>query len=211
MPNLKVLQDQPEKLKSQLYGFDGSNVLPLLTDNTGRTNIRPLTISDTITTVATDLDIRDLANGTDSIAVYGNDGTQNRLIKTNADGQLDVRPLTSTDTVTTIVSISHLEIEPVVFETGNAYVGSSGQDVSIWRTYSFFAENTSATANSATLIVQISPDNIKWVDDSSETVLAQGEFTVLSASRYLRYARVAYKSTTTDQAADIAITFQAQG
>ncbi|SDN26287.1 hypothetical protein SAMN04488502_1161, partial [Dendrosporobacter quercicolus] len=85
MPNLKVLQDQPAQLKSQLYGFDGANVRPLLTDNTGRTNIRPLdTSTDSVTVAATDLDVRDLTAATDSILVYGNDGTSNQLIKTNA-------------------------------------------------------------------------------------------------------------------------------
>ncbi|NLP41691.1 MAG: hypothetical protein GX348_05745 [Veillonellaceae bacterium] len=261
MANLKVLQDQPEKLKSQLYGFDGTNVVPLLADETGRTNIRlltnadtvtavandldirdlanttdsvsvygndgtqnriikttetgqldirPLTSSDNVTVTATDLDIRDLANTTDSVAVYGNDGTQNHIIKTTDTGQLDIRPLTSDDTITAVMSIAHTETDLGAFATTDTYTGTPGQDVSVWRTFTFFVENTSAEANSAVFKLQISPDNTKWVDDSAEVTLDQGAFNIASTSHYLRYARVAYKSQAPGQSANLNITFQAQ-
>ncbi|NSL50078.1 hypothetical protein HSX37_18880, partial len=126
MPNLKVLQDQPAQLKSQLYGFDGANVRPLLTDNTGRTNIRPLdTSTDSVTVAATDLDVRDLTAATDSILVYGNDGTSNQLIKTNASGQTDIRPLTIADQVT--VSAADLDVRDLTAATDSILVyGNDG-------------------------------------------------------------------------------------
>ena len=331
MPNLKVLQDQPEQLKSQLYGFDGANVRPLLTDNTGRTDIRPLssstdsiaisatnldirdltnatdnvlvygndgttnrviltnnlgqtdirplttadqvtvsatnldvrdltnatdnvlvygndgttnrviltnasgqtdirplTTADQVTVSATNLDVRDLTNATDNVLVYGNDGTTNRIILTNASGQTDIRPLTAadqvtvsatdldirdlssaTDSVTAIVSVSHTEPAADNVTTSDTYAGT-GQDVSTWRTFSFFIENTSATAVSGTVKIQISPDNTKWVDDGAEYILEQNETTVLVTSKYLRYARVAYKSTVAATPANLSISFQAQ-
>ena len=280
MPNLKVLQDQPEQLKSQLYGFDGSSVRPLLTDNTGRTDIRPLdTSTDSVTVIATDLNIRDLSNTTDNILVYGNDGTNNQLIRTNASGQTDIRPLTTadqvtviatdlnirdlsnttdnilvygndgtsnqlirtnasgqtdirpltaadqvtvsatdldirdlnsaTDSITAIVSVNHTESGPTAVTTTNTFSGT-GQDIATWRTFSFFVANASSTAVSATIKIQISPDNTTWVDDGAEYTLAQNEATVLVTSRYLRYARVAYQSAVADTPADLSITFQAQ-
>jgi hypothetical protein len=229
MPNLKVLQDQPEQLKSQLYGFDGTSVRPLLTDGTGRTDIRPLNSStDSVAVSATDLDIRAITNTSDNILIYGNDGSNNVVIKTNASGQTDIRPLTTadqvtvsatdldirdlnsaTDSVTAIVSVNHIEPAAANVTTDNSYAGT-GEDVATWRTFSFFIENTSVTAVSATVKVQISPDNTKWVDDGAEYILSQGETAVLVTSKYLRYARIAYKSTVADTPANLSIAFQAQ-
>jgi hypothetical protein len=231
MPNLKILQDQPDKLKNQIYGFDGTSVRPLLTDTTGRTDIRPLSsITDSVGVTATDLDVRDLSNTTDNILVYGNDGTTNQVIKTNTSGQIDIRPLTvldtvsvtatdldirplnsSTDSVVAVVTVNHFEDSPAEVTTSNAYEGTTAQEVTTWRTFSFFIENTSAGANSATVKIQISPDNVRWIDDGAEETLDQNAMTVLVTSRYLRYARVAYKSTTADSPSYLSIIFQAQG
>ncbi|GBG57468.1 hypothetical protein SPFL3101_02812 [Sporomusaceae bacterium FL31] len=150
------------------------------------------------------------------------------MILTNATGQTDIRPLTTadqvtvsatdldiraldsvTDSVTAIVSVSHTEPAADNVTTSDTYAGT-GQDVATWRTFSFFIENTSATAVSGTVKIQISPDNTKWVDDGAEYVLEQNETTVLVTSKYLRYARVAYKSTVTATPADLSISFQAQ-
>ncbi|QJW48576.1 hypothetical protein HA075_24710 [bacterium BFN5] len=141
--------------------------------------------------------------------VYGNDGTSNVIIKTNATGQTDIRPLTTADEVTAVVSVSHTEPAAESVTTADTYTGT-GQDVSTWRTFSFFIENTSATAVSGTVKVQISPDNTKWVDDGAEYVLDQNETTVLVTSKYLHYARVAYKSTVAGTPATLSISFQAQ-
>ncbi|SDN38130.1 hypothetical protein SAMN04488502_1264, partial [Dendrosporobacter quercicolus] len=157
------------------------------------------------------------------------DGTSNQLIKTNASGQTDIRPLTiadqvtvsatdldvrdlnsATDSITAVVSVLHAESDPIAVTTTDALAGIS-QDIATWRTFSFFVENTSATAVSATIKMQISPDNNKWVDDGAEYTLAQNEITVLVTSRYLRYARVAYQSTVAGTPANLNITFQAQG
>jgi hypothetical protein len=46
-------------------------------------------VSGNVTVSGTDIDIRDLTNATDSIAIYGSDGT-NRLIKTDSSGAIQV-------------------------------------------------------------------------------------------------------------------------
>ncbi|NSL50142.1 hypothetical protein HSX37_19315, partial len=69
-----------------VYGNDGTSNQLIKTNASGQTDIRPLTIADQVTVSAADLDVRDLTAATDSILVYGNDGTSNQLIKTNASG-----------------------------------------------------------------------------------------------------------------------------
>ncbi|GAV24128.1 hypothetical protein ciss_00610 [Carboxydothermus islandicus] len=229
MPNFKVLQDQPEKLKNQAYGFDGTVVRPLKTDNTGRPDIRPITNSTdsilvygndgtanqvlktnssghiavytdgatALNITATDLDIRNLSNTQDNILIYGYDGTQNRAIKTDANGNL------MSTTIRTFTEYS---------ETGtttDTYTGSTAQDVSTMATYTMFVKNT-GTTNSATVKLQISPNNTDWLDDSAEVTLTPGSSTALSASTFLRYIRVAYKSTLLGQSTDLNIIFQGQ-
>ncbi|MPN37216.1 hypothetical protein SDC9_184732 [bioreactor metagenome] len=108
------------------------------------------------------------------------------------------------------MSIAHIESDLGASVTTDTYAGTPSQDVSGWRTFTFFVENTSGEARSAAFKIQISPDNSKWVDDSAEITLTQGQFNIASASHYLRYARVAYKSKEPTQAANLHITFQAQ-
>jgi len=201
MPNFKILQDQPEKLKNQAYGFDGTTVRPLKTDNTGRPDIRPITNSTdsilvygndgtanqvlktnssghvavytdgatALNITATDLDIRNLSNIQDNILIYGYDGTQNRAIKTDVNGNLlsaTIRSFTEYSETAT---------------TTDTYTGSTAQDVSTMATYTMFVKNTGAT-NSATVKLQISPNNTDWLDDSAEVTLNPGDFTAFSAN-----------------------------
>jgi hypothetical protein len=111
--NVEVDLDHADDSVS-IYGNDGNDGAG--TDRKVKTNangqldivatdldIRALTSgTDTVTVVqttasnlnahvsATDLDIRDLTNGTDNVAVYGNDGLTNRVLRTNATGNLDI-------------------------------------------------------------------------------------------------------------------------
>ncbi|GAV22145.1 DUF6385 domain-containing protein [Carboxydothermus pertinax] len=229
MPNFKVLQDQPEKLKNQAYGFDGTVVRPLKTDDTGRPDIRPLANSTdsilvygndgttnqvlktnssgyvavytdgatALNITATDFDIRNLSNIQDNILIYGYDGTQNRAIKTDASGNL------LSSTIRTFSEYTEAVI------TGDTYTGSTAQDVSTMATYTMFVKNTGAT-NSATVKLQISPNNSDWLDDSAEVTLTPGSSTAFTVSTFLRYIRVAYKSTLPGQSTDLSVIFQGQ-
>lgn len=49
-----------------------------------------ITVDGAVTVSASDLDIRSLSESQDSILVYGNDGTTNHALKTDADGNLQV-------------------------------------------------------------------------------------------------------------------------
>ena len=78
----------------------------------------------TVTVQATNLDIRDLANATDSVAIYGSDdgGTTNRIIKTDATGavQIDVESIgtvTITGTVTANAG-TNLNTSALALESG---------------------------------------------------------------------------------------------
>jgi len=229
MPNYKIIQDQPEKLKNQTYGYDGSTVRPLKTDNTGRPDIRPL------------------SNTTDNILIYGSDGTDNQVIKTNTSGHLavftegatalnisatdlDIRDLSNSTDNILIYGFDGSENKPIKIDangnimastarsfteyseqvsTGNNYTGSTSRDVSTMATYTFFAKNT-GSSNSAIVKLQISPNTTDWVDDSMEITLAPGDTTVLTPSTFLRYIRLAYKSAVADQSTDLDVVFQGQ-
>ncbi|NLW16071.1 MAG: hypothetical protein GX033_00125 [Firmicutes bacterium] len=178
-----------------VYGSDGVDNQPLLTDATGA-----LAIQDnggSLTVDATDLDIRDLDNTTDSVLVYGNDGDNNVALLTDANGVLQVA----------VVS-SYREASETV-NTGATFVGSTAQDISLHPNYTWFIKNTGV--NTATVKLQISPNYVDWVDDGMDHELEAGESMVLVANVFLRYTRVAYQSTVTDEDTTLELTWQAYG
>jgi len=180
-----------------VYGNDGTDNKVLLTDDTGRLIIT----TDGVTPIdveATDLDIRDLTNVSDSIAVYGNDGTDNVVLLTDAAGKLQANAnhiFTNTDLGTVT--------------TADAYAFSAAQDISNENSYAFFVNNTSDTI-SATLKVQLSPNNTVWVDDGDEVPLVGVGATILTSNKYLKYIRIGYKSTVAASPASLDIIFQSQ-
>ena len=178
-----------------VYGSDGVDNQPLLTDATGA-----LAIQDnggSLTVDATDLDIRDLDNATDSVLVYGNDGVNNVALLTDANGVLQVAA------VSTFMEASE------VVNTGATFVGSTSQDISLVPNYTWFIRNTGA--NSATVKLQISPNNVDWLDDGTSQEVESGEAIVLVANVFLRYTRVAYQSTETDEDTTLELIWQAYG
>ncbi|MGL4736948.1 MAG: DUF6385 domain-containing protein [Cellulosilyticaceae bacterium] len=218
-----------------VYGNDGTANRILKTNATGQMDVRPLTAADVVTAVVSQAD--------DSIAVYGNDGTTNRVLKTNATGQMDVRPLTAADVVTAVVSqtddsiavygndgttnrvlktdangvlsvnTTYSFVDTTLVDadaTTNAYQYTAAQDISGKTSYAFFVKN-SDVANSATIVVQLSPNNTDWVDDTTEAVILAGGMTITTSNKFLKYIRVAYKSTVADAAAEVSIIYQAQG
>jgi len=68
----------------------GTDLVPLV-DSDGHLQVDVLS-SGALTVQATNLDIRDLTNATDSVAIYGSDdgGTTKRIIKTDAGGAIQV-------------------------------------------------------------------------------------------------------------------------
>ena len=276
MPGMPIYQDSPANLKNQIFATDGSAVINVQADSTGRlkvatdsaspldvsvdetvnsiavygndgttnqiikTNatgqldIRPLTVSDTVSVNITQAD--------DSIAVYGNDGTTNRIIRTNATGQLDIRPLTSSDTVN--VDISEATDSIAVYgsdgtdnhvlltdstgvlqvnsartfvnstlttsATTDSYQYTTQQEIAQLNTYQFFVKNTGDT-NNVTVVVELSPNGTDWVVDSDERQVNPGAATIITSSKFLRYIRLGYKSTSTGASTTINVIFQGQG
>lgn len=249
MPGLPVYQDSASQLKSQIFGYnlDEDEVKNLLTDNDGKLIIT----TDATTPIdveAVDLDIRDLINATDSVAVYGNDGTDNQILLTDATGRLiittdgttpidveavdlDIRDLTNaTDSVAvygndgtdnqilltddtgkleTLNNHNFTDVNFGTLTTADAYAYVAGQDISNSISYSFYVKNTDLVY-SVNLQVQLSPDDINWVDDGAVTALLANTATILSANKFLKFIRLGYKSTLPLTPADINIIFQSQ-
>lgn len=74
-----------------IMGTDTTNPQAIAVDSSGNVQVDVLTMPTT-TVEATNLDIRDLTNASDSVAVYGSDdaGTTKRILKTDAGGALQV-------------------------------------------------------------------------------------------------------------------------
>lgn len=179
MPNNIVFNNVASQLKTQLYGYDGSSVVPIQTDASGNIKIVgvsgdtipvsiadpvTVTIPDTVAITAAELDIRDLT------------GTRDSVIK--AGSYFSDDDSTLADIASTGIALT---------------VDNSQQDI-----YSFYVRNTGAAAVSVKL--QISPtDNADYFTDdpSGETSIADGDADVLVAQKFLRYTRLYYDASDT--------------
>jgi hypothetical protein len=93
-----ILPDGASTSANQISGGQktqivGSNGLSANVNNQGQLETHlsaPIVFGGTMTVTATDLDIRNLANATDSVAIYGSDdgGTTKRIILTSASGAI---------------------------------------------------------------------------------------------------------------------------
>jgi len=254
LPNYRVFTEQASDFKSLVYGNDGTTDRVLLTDSSGALAIYAdtaldveITSSTTLTVTATDLDIRDITNATDSILVYGNDGSSNQVILTNASGavgvyshsaldvtatDLDIRDITNaTDSILVygndgtsnrvLLTDTSGNMQTVLYRrqatdtseeglsTATDFAGSTARDIGEQSQVTFAVKNTGTTYG-ATVKIQLSPNNSDWIDDTAETNISAGEMVALVPGKYLRYARVAYKSQTAGQDTSLTIWYQAQ-
>lgn len=177
-----------------IYGNDGTSNVVILTDASGALAIQDN--NGSITVDATNLDIRDLDEAADSVQIYGYDGAQNRAIKTDANGRLEVSTLGAFAEATEDVT------------TGNAFIGSTARDVSQYPHYTWFVKNGGLT-NSADLQLQISPNNSDWVVDGTVETLGPQSLLAMVPNIFLRYTRLSYKSTVSDAATALSLTWQA--
>lgn len=177
----------------QIYGFDSTNLQPILTDASG-----VLAIQDnggTITVDASNLDIRDLSATSDNIQIYGFDGTNLQQIQTDTSGNLiQTRAFTeATETVT----------------TNGTFTGATARDTSRDGNYSFWVQNTGGT-NSADVRLEISPDTTSWLADTSTVTVGPNTAAVMVVNKFLKWTRVAYRSTTAGSTTSLSIVFQGQ-
>lgn len=87
--------------------------------------------------------------------------------------------------------------------TGNASV----RDASTYRIYTFAAKNAGAV--SAWVTLEISPDNVTWIVDGPEQEIVPGSMLALTPRFFLRYTRLAFR--TTSGITPLFIWWQAQG
>lgn len=182
-----------------IYGNDGTNNKIIKTDSNGKIEIS--SIQNTVDTNITNenLDIRDLSNSQDSIAIYGNDGSTNRIIATDSEGIIKVA-----NTKRIFTSTSNTELT-----TSDSYTYLSFVDVSMYSEYVFYVKNTGT--NSADIVIEISPtDQSSDVIQHIEATIEGGDKTLYMPSKFLKYARLGYKSTTSSQSTTLDVYFQAR-
>ncbi len=194
MPNYKVFQDVPASLRARLHGVDGATDVAIVVDPSGVLAIQDNNSS--LTVDATNLDIRDLTNTSDTVQIFGSDGTVNRAILTDATGRLQMMMVASFSEATESVG------------TTTGFTGSTGRDISTVPNYSWFVSNTGAL-NAADVQLEISPNNLDWVTDGAVTTVLAGTATVVVPSIFLRYTRVSYRSTVGGADTTLVLTWQA--
>ncbi|WP_242855725.1 DUF6385 domain-containing protein [Ruminiclostridium josui] len=173
-----------------VYGNDGTTNRILKTNATGQLDIRPLTSSDTVNV--------DISHETDSIAVYGSDGTDSHVLLTDSNGVLQVSQ-----------SRNFIDSTLATSATTDSYQYTAQQEIAQLTTYQFFVKNTGDT-NNVTVLVELSPNGTDWVADSEEREVKPGEATIITSSKFLKYIRLGYKSTTSSSSTDINVIFQGQ-
>jgi len=180
-----------------IYGTDGTTNKPILTDTDGKLVISS---TGTLSITATDLDIRNLDNAQDNILIYGLSSSGNTAISTTTSGDVNIN-----HNARRFFEASYLNLT-----TTDSYQYTTFIDVSSYSTYSFYVKNT-GTLNAADIVVEISPTN-NAADAISLLLLASlpaGDKDVLVPNKFLRYARVGYKSTVLTLSTTIDIYFQA--
>lgn len=183
-----------------IYGTDGTDKRQIKTDNNGRIEVASIQSEVDVNITNTDLDIRDLSNSQDSILVYGNDGSNNRVIATDTEGLIKI-----------VNAKRSFESELFAEKaTSNSYTYLSFKDVSMYSDYVFYVKNTGS--NSATIEIQISPsdDEDDAITHINNITVDAGEKELIIPSKFLRYVRLGYKSTNSDQSTTLDIYFQAR-
>lgn len=191
-----------------IYGFDGTTVKSITTDTSGRLEIRG--ICDSVTVTATNLDIRDLTAFTDNILIYGFDGTTVKSIITDTNGRLEVRGICDSVTVTGTLNTTPTfsENSTTNIASGDNFTGLSYLDTATQTMYTFFVYNKGP--NSADVRLDVSADQNTFFTDLASRTLATGATDTFIAKSFLRYTRIAYKSTAAGNATTLDVFFQKQ-
>lgn len=196
MPNYSVTNFDVAKLKTQIYG--SNTALPVSTDADGKLQIR--SISDTVNVSITgEVNMRDLTADSDSILIYGYDGTNIQRIKTDTDGNIR----------THVTARDFTEASQADLSSADTFTNSTSQDTSQYRVYSFAVYNTGNT-NSLDAQLEVSPDDTMWTVDQGPRPITAGSMDVFYPAAFLKYTRIAYKSTAPGDATSLDIYYQAQ-
>lgn len=95
-------------------------------------------------------------------------------------------------------------------QTSNHFQNTISFDISEQNTVSFIIVNQSISHN-AEVKLQCSPNDQLYQMDVPQVIVAPGSFMVLTPTRFLRFARIAYRSKDINHPVTIDIYYQAQG
>lgn len=141
--------------------------------------------------------------GIEKVQIFGTDGKNIIPILTDAEGRLKI----SADII--VVPISYKEIAIKNIPTTNDFQYTHSYDVSKNMNTSFIIFNHSLI-NSVTIQLQDSPDNNGYQLDLPEMIVEPKSFKIFTPTRFIRYQRIAYRSTNLNNSAEIDIFYQAQ-
>ncbi|MCX7884945.1 MAG: DUF6385 domain-containing protein [Caloramator sp.] len=209
MPNNIIFNETAEELKAQVFGYNGTTLQSLQLDASGNLKIGgSVTISNSVTIVAENLNIRALSGATDSVAVSGTVTVAGTVTVGNTvtvvAESLSIRALSAnTDTVSIGGVVS-------VINTGNSFtennvtitdVAGTGVtltfDSSQQTLYSYYVKNNAS--NTIQVRLQISPtenDDYFINDQAAATDLSPGNAIVIVPKYFLRYTRLYFDTRT---------------
>uniref|UniRef100_UPI001FE67D5B DUF6385 domain-containing protein n=1 Tax=Paenibacillus kobensis TaxID=59841 RepID=UPI001FE67D5B len=114
--------------------------------------------------------------------------------------------------VTSISQKSFAEISNLGVATANVFTALPTVTTSVFGTYSFFVYNTGPGVNRADARVEISANGSNWYADTTTTTgIAVGSVDVLVPQRFLKYTRLAYRSSLTGNPTTLDVYFNGQG
>lgn len=96
--------------------------------------------------------------------------------------------------------------ETIITSDSDLYTAS--RDVSLQTMVTFFVENLGA--NPAAVQLQLSPDLITWYNEDSEVILNPGQVRAFVPTRFLKYARIKYRSANAGSPTSLRNWYQAQ-
>lgn len=140
----------------------------------------------------------------EKVQIFGTDGKKIIPILTDSKGRLII-----SDSII-VPPVSYKEVVIKNLTTTNHYKYSRSFDISRNIKTSFIIINHSSV-HSATIQLQDSPDDSIFQIDLPEMIVAPNSFIILTPTRFIRYQRIAYRSTNLHHPATIDIYYQAQG
>ena len=178
MPNYLVFNSDASKLKTMIYGIDGSVFKPIAVDSNGMFLFSPLSI---ITVTATDLDIRNLSSDQDSMLVVATDLDIRNLSGTQDSVQISGQGFVEDTITTTVVS-------------GITYLLT--KNISQYSQNSFFIRNNGSSSITVTLQVAPVDTDIYYVDNSSAQNVLTSNNNITSTTVAMKYARLKVVAST---------------
>lgn len=141
--------------------------------------------------------------GIEKVQIFGTDGKHIIPILTDSEGRLII----SADII--CVPISYKEVVIKNITTANNFQFTQPFDISKNTITSFIIYNNSVV-NSVTIQLQDSPDDVSYQLDLPEMIIGPKSFKIFTPTRFIRYQRIAYRSTNLNKPTVIDVFYQAQ-